>query len=377
MNHTHKRSSTIFQLFLKELRSLWHDKVLLLFIVWVFSGGIYTAATATSQELHNAPIAIVDEDHSPLSKQIADAFYAPYFKVPDYIDFEDIDPALDSGRYSFVLVVPTGFERDVVAGKQPTLQINIDATRMSQAFIGDSYIQNIVNDEITHFLTGQLPDSALPIGLVAHYKFNPNLTSSWHGSIMEIISNVTLLSVILTGAAVIREREHGTLEHLLVMPVKPTEIVTAKLLSNGLVVLIAVNLSLVFMVQGILDVQLKGSLLLFAVGTALHLFAAASLGIFLGTIARSMPQLGLLLILTILPLQLLSGSVTPRESMPDIVQNIMLLTPNTHFVNIAQAVLYRGAGLETVWPQFLFLAAIGAVFFTTATALFRRSVANS
>lgn len=376
MTPAHAPLRTVFNLFLKEIRSLWHDKILLLLIVWAFSGGIYTAATATSQELHNAPVAIVDEDQSPLSKSLISAFYAPYFKRPEYIDFDQVDPGLDAGRYTFVLVIPSGFERDVAAGKQPALQINIDATRMTQAFIGDGYIQNILSGELNRYVTGQLADDALPIRLVYHYKYNPNLNSGWFGSIMEIISNVTMLSVILTGAAVIREREHGTLEHLLVMPVRPTEIVASKILANGLVVLAAVILSLLFMVRGVLAVPIQGSVALFALGAALHLFATTSLGIFLGTMARSMPQLGLLLILTILPLQMLSGGITPRESMPDIVQNIMLLTPNTHFVSFAQAILYRGAGLETVWPQFIILSLIGSTFFVTAVARFRQSVAN-
>jgi ABC-2 type transport system permease protein len=143
------------------------------------------------------------------------------------------------------------------------------------------------------------------------------------------------------------------------------------------VVLVAVVLSLFIMVRAVLGVPIHGSIALFVAGTALHLFATTSLGIFLGTLARSMPQLGLLLILTILPLQLLSGSITPRESMPDIVQHIMLASPSTHFVSFAQAILYRGAGLETVWPQFIVLAIIGLIFFITATAKFRQSVADN
>ncbi|MCB1754928.1 MAG: ABC transporter permease [Gammaproteobacteria bacterium] len=373
----HSAAARIAQLFVKELRSLWNDKVLLVFIIWAFSGGIYVAATATSQELHNAPIAIVDEDHSPLSKQIRDAFYPPNFKAPESITFDEVDPALDAGRYTFVLMIPAGFERDVLAGKQPTLQINIDATRMTQAFLGDSYIQNIISGELTQFVSGQQSDSALPIQLIPRYKFNPSLTSTWFGSIMEIISNVTMLSVILAGAAVVREREHGTLEHLLVMPLTPLEIVASKVLANGAVILLAVTLSLLIVVKSVLGVPIHGSPALFILGAALNLFATTSLGIFLGTIARSMPQLGLLFILTILPLNMLSGGVTPRESMPDLVQNLMLATPNTHFVSLAQAILYRGAGVETVWPQFLMLLLIGAVFFLAATALFRRSVANA
>lgn len=359
MNVQHISVKTVYNLFLKEISSIRHDKILLALIIWAFSGAIYVAATATSTQLHKAPIAIVDEDQSPLSKQIGDAFYAPYFNKPVSITFPEVDPVLDSGSFCFVLIIPCNFQRDVTAGKQPELQINIDATRMTQSFIGNSYIQSIIQGELTNFMGSIDSGTELPFTLVPHYKYNPNLSSGWFGSIMEILSNVTFLSIILTGAAVLREREHGTLEHLLAMPVSPVEIVASKVIANGVVVLVAVVLSLFIMVRAVLGVPIHGSIALFVAGTALHLFATTSLGIFLGTLARSMPQLGLLLILTILPLQLLSGSITPRESMPDIVQHIMLASPSTHFVSFAQAILYRGAGLETVWPQFIVLAIIG------------------
>jgi ABC-2 type transport system permease protein len=367
----------IFRLGVKELRSLAHDRVLIVLIIWVFSGGIYVATTATSQELHNAPIAVVDEDQSKLSERIISAFYGPYFKPPVMISQAEIDPSLDSGAYTFVLNVPPNFEHDLVAGKHPELQVNIDATRMTQAFIGAGYIQNIINGEVAEFLKGYRGDIALPIKLATHVKFNPNLTSSWFGSIMELINNVTLLSIILTGAALIREREHGTLEHLLVMPLNAAEIVLSKIWSMGLIVLLAAWLSLHFVVQGALHVPVAGSITLFMCGALLHLLATTSIGVFLGTVARNMPQLGLLLILTILPLQILSGGVTPRESMPLIVQNIMLVAPTTHFVSLAQAILYRGAGFDVVWPSFLAIIAIGAVFFALSLALFRQSLART
>jgi ABC-2 type transport system permease protein len=285
-----------------------------------------------------------------------------------------VDPGLDAGRYTFVLDIPPNFQRDVQAGRQPTLQVNIDATQMSQAFIGASYIQNIVMDETNGFVQRRSSDRALPIPLVVRVRFNPNLDGIWFGGVMKIIDNITMLSVILAGAALIREREHGTLEHLLVMPLTPFQIMAAKVWANGAVVLVAASLSLWLVVRITLGVPIAGSVALFLFGAALHLFSSTSLGIFLGTIARSMPQFGLLMILVILPLQLLSGGMTPRESMPAVVQTIMLAAPTTHFVKFAQAILYRGAGLDVVWPQFLAITAIGAVFFLVALARFRKSV---
>ncbi len=369
-----KRWANVARLGVKELRSLWHDKALLVIALWAFSFGIYISATAAARELHNAPIAVVDEDRSSLSRQIINAFYGPYFRPPVLIAPAQVDPGLDAGRYTFVLDIPPDFQRDVVAGRQPTIQVNIDATRMTQAFVGATYIQNIVTDEISDFVQRGEGATALPIALVVRVEFNPNLNGTWFGGAMEIINNITMLSIILTGAALIREREHGTLEHLLVMPLTPLEIMAAKVWANGVVVLAAAGLSLLVVVQGFLGVPIAGSVPLFLFGATLHLFSTTSIGIFLGTMARSMPQLGLLIILVIVPLQLLSGGVTPRESMPDVVQTIMLAAPTTHFVKLAQAILYRGAGLDVVWQSFLAIAVIGAVFFLAALARFRKSV---
>lgn len=370
-----KGFANIIQLGIKELRSLWHDKILLFLILWSFSIGIYAGATAASRELHHAPIAVVDEDQSPLSARIISAFYGPYFKPPRVISMAEVDPGLDAGDYTFVLDIPPDFQRDVLAGKHPALQVNIDATQMTQAFIGANYVRSIVTGEINEFAQRHRTGVALPIALATRVKFNPNLNGIWFGGVMEIISKVTMLSIILTGAALIREREHGTLEHLLVMPLTPFEIMMAKVWANGLVVLVCTALSLRFVVQGALGIPIVGSIPLFLCGATLLLFSTTSMGILMATVARSMPQFGLLMILVVLTLNMLSGGITPRESMPEIVQTIMLAAPTTHFTGLAQAILYRGAGFDIVWPQFAAIIAIGLVFFVGALLRFRASLA--
>ncbi|MDP3539817.1 MAG: ABC transporter permease [Azonexus sp.] len=369
--------SNIYRLGLKELKSLTADKVLLLLICWAFSGAIYTAATASSQELHNAPIAVVDEDQSPLSRRLVGALYPPYFKLPQQITLAELDRGMDLGTYSFTLVIPANFQRNVQAGRQPEMQLNIDATIMSQAFIGATYIKSIALGEVGEYLTGTRESSETPIRLAPRVLYNPNLTGVWFGGVMEVINNVTMLTVVLVGAAFIREREHGTIEHLLVMPLTPFEIMMAKIWANGLAVLLGVTFALTVMVKMVLQVPITGSLPLFLATAVAYLFAAASIGIFLGTVARSMPQLGLLMILCIIPLMLLSGGVTPRESMPVIIQNIMLAAPTTYFVRIAQAILYRGAGFDVIWRDLLTMIGVGACFFTVALIRFRKAVSQT
>jgi len=369
-----RRLTNIFHLGIKELRSLYRDPVMFVLIIFAFSFMIYLAAKGVSMELHNAPIAVVDQDRSQLSQRITSAFYGPYFKTPDVIETTEIDHVMDAGIYTFVLDIPPDFQRDVLAGEFPEIQLNVDATQISQAFIGAGYIQNITLAEVAAFMQGYRADNAMPIDLIMRMRFNPSLTSEWFGGVMELISIITLLSIILTGAALIREREHGTLEHLLVMPLTPLDIMLSKVWAMGLVVLVAATLSLQFMIAGVLQMPIAGSIPLFLLGTAIFLFSTTSLGILLGTIARTMPQLGLLMILFIIPLQMLSGGTTPYESMPQFVQVVMQFAPTSHFVRIAQAILYRGAGLEVIWPDLIANIVIGMVFFLIALALFRKSL---
>lgn len=366
--------ANIYRLGVKELWSLWRDPVMLVLIVFSFTVSVYTAATSVPETLNNAPIAIVDEDQSPLSQRIVAAFYPPMFSTPALIDLASVDPGMDAGIYTFALVIPPNFQRDVLAGRAPQIQLNTDATRMTQAFSGSGYIQQIALAEVREFTQRHRAATALPVALELRARFNPGLNKIWFGALMQIINNVTMLSIILTGAALIRERAHGTVEHLLVMPVTPTEIMLAKIWSMGLVVLVTAFASLNLVVRGALGVPIEGSLPLFLAGAALCLFATTSLGIFLATLARNMPQFGMLLVLVLLPLQLLSGAMTPRESMPDLVQNIMLAAPTTHFVELSQAILYRGAGLDVVWKPFLALAAIGSVLFALTLTRFRKTI---
>ena len=377
--------ANILYLGVKELRSLLRDPILLLLIVYSFTLNIYSFATAVPDTLNKASISIVDQDHSQLSTRLVDAFYPPLFQRPALITLAEMDARMDAGVDSFGLNFPPNFERDVLAGRSPTVQLNVDATRMTQAYTGNAYIHTILDSEIDAFVKQHRSAisaeyesrrfSERPkVDLALRVRFNPNMIRSWFGSVMELINQVTVLAMVLTGAALIREREHGTIEHLLVMPVTPFEIMVSKIWSMLLVVLVATSLSMVLVVQGWLAVPIEGSIALFLAGTALHLFATTSMAIFMATQVRSLPQFGMLVMLVVLPLQTLSGSYTPRESMPEFVQWVMLAAPNTHFVLLAQAILYRGAGISAVWPNFAALAVIGTALFMPSLARFRRTI---
>ena len=331
--------TNIFRLGLKELRSLYADPVLLILMLYTFTVAIYEVAQNVRMEVEDAAIAIVDEDHSQLSHRLADAFLMPQFKPAVEIAASHVDAALENGEYIFVLTIPPHFERDLLAGRKPGLQLDVDATAMSLAGNGAVYIENIALREIAvaQHLSGT--ESALPFSVVVRAAFNANLSSRQFMAIMQLTENITILAIILTGAALIREREHGTIEHLLVMPVTPFEIMCAKIWANGLAILLATALSLYAVVQAVLDVEVQGSVPLFLAGSALYLFSVTALGIFLATLAGSMPQFGLLSIPVFIVMNLLSGAMTPLESMPAWLQMAMQASPSTHFVKLAQSIL--------------------------------------
>ncbi len=367
----------IFWLGTKEIRSFFRDYVLLGFVVYAFSLQIMAQAHSFSQEVHNASVAIADEDHSELSRRISRAFLPPYFHPAQGIAERDIVPLMNLGKYTFVIDIPPNFQRDVLGGRNPALQLNVDATMMVQGGLGADYAQQIITTEIHDFLSRAEGAPLSPVNLDVRIMYNPNVTTAWFTSVMGIINSVSMLAIILAGAALIREREHGTMDHLLVMPLTPFEIAMSKVWANGLVITTAVGLSLYLVVRALLGVPIAGSVPLFLLGVAIYLFFACAIGIFIGTIARSMPQLGLLYLLIYLPMNMLSGSNTPLESMPRWLSTIMEASPSTHFVSFAQSILYRGAGIAVVWPQFLFVAIVGGLFFALAVWRFRSVTAQT
>ena len=311
-----ERLRTVFWLGKKEFASLARDSALGALIIYAFTYAVYVPAKGAQMELRNASVAVVDEDRSPLSARIVDALLPPFFLPPKSLRLDEIDAAMDAGRFTFVIDIPPRFQADFEAGRQPSIQLNIDATAMSQAGRGAGYIQSIILQEVQRFEAKGAFAPEQRVRLITRAKFNPNLKETWFIAVSQIIGNITMLASLLSGAAVVREREHGTIEHLLVMPLRPAEIMLAKVWSSALIIVVVSTLSLWLIVQGALAVPIAGSVPLFMAATAIYMFSVSSLGIFLATIARSMPQFGLLSFPVFIVLNMLSGGTTPLDSMP-------------------------------------------------------------
>ncbi len=374
MNDLRRSLINIYHLGIKELWSLRSDVVMCVLIVLSFTIFIIIPAKNAVVDMRNASIAVVDEDNSPLSRALFFSLQQPYFKPPVLISGEQVNANMDDGTYTFVVWIPARFEADVQTRRNPALQVLVDATAMTQAGNGAAYIAQMLGETVKqYFPQVQFPE---PVQMDVRVSFNPNLYGDWFFAITNMISIVSMLAIVLTGAALIRERERGTVEHLLVMPLRPVDIALGKVWANSLVILVAMFFCIEIIVQLVLGVPLQGSLLLFLFGSALYLFAISAIGIFLGTVARSMPQLGLLFLPIVMSIAVLSGGLTPLDAMPNAIHYFMLMIPSSHFTNFAMAVLFRGAGFALVWQQFAAMSAIGVVFLTLSLLRFRSSIAG-
>lgn len=374
-----RKVGNILWLSRKEVLDVLRDWMLVALVVYAFGLGTYFQAQSAADMVNNAAVAIVDNDRSPLSRAMREAIYGPWFQSADLIDGGQVQQVMDDDLYTFVIVIPRRMAADLRADRDVTVQLNVDATDVSQATVGASYLTAIINGEAARYMDAADPKTPEQAGvdLVLRRAFNPNSDATWFESISALLNWLTNLTIILTGAALIREREHGTIDHLMVMPVTPFEIAISKLLANALIVFAAFTLSLLIVVRAMLDVPIAGSIPLFLAGTFLYLFAAAAIGILLATAARSMSQFALLVIITVLPMMILSGGMSPVESQPQWLQYVTWFLPSRHYLSFSNAVLFRGAGLETVWPEFLLVGGLGTAFLATSLFIFRRAMANT
>ncbi len=366
----------IFDLGIKELISLFRDPVLLFLILSSFTFSIYTPSKSAVMDVINASVAIVNEDDLQPARDIRDAMLPPLFRPAQTIPFDDINRAMDAGIYTFIVDIPPQFQADLQRDTTPTVEIITDATAMSQAGRGPGYIANIINKTVDPFWSGRgNPQNDPLVKLESRARFNPNMQQGWFVAINQIINNISVLAIFLTGAAVLREREHGNIEHLLVMPLRPFELMFAKIWANGLVVVVAALASLYLIVKGALAVPIAGSMPLFAAGLFIYLFSVTALGIMLATVVRSMPQFGLLAFPVYIIMSLLSGGQTPLESMPEVLQKAMQFVPSTNFVSFSQAVLFRNADFSMVWPDLAKMFVIGVAYTVFTLTRFRKMLA--
>lgn len=361
----------VFWLGAKELRTLSRTPALIVFILYALTALVYATGEGISLEVRSAGVGVVDEDRSQLSRAIVDALRPPRFRAPQEIPEPGVGTVLDAGTHTFVLQIPPAFERDLLQRRRTRVKLDVDATAVSQAYLGASYIEEIIGREVRRrrgAVTGPAPP---PAEAQVRVRFNPNRQGRWQVGVMFLGFMITLLTAVLPAAALLREREHGTIEQMLSMPLHPVELILGKAWAYVLVVLAASALSLVVVVEGALETPMRGSYVLLLLVTVVYQLTTAGLGMLLATFARSLAQIGLLSLLVLCPMLYLSGAWMPVESMPESIRWVASLMPFHYYARACYGLIIRGAGLSAIASDLAVLGAMGAAALTAGVLRFR------
>jgi ABC-2 type transport system permease protein len=362
----------------KELLQLARDIVLVAFLLYAFTADLYLAASGISLQLEDASLTVIDRDHSAASRELIHRFPSEEFRlVGEIADPSRAVELLDTGDTMMVLDIPHGFGADLATGRQGEAQLLIDATNSALATLAASYAGRVVADlgsDLTESDLAPPRPQLTPPRLAAETRvlFNPNRRESWFMTVSELLNLITLFCLLLPGAAMVREKERGTVEQLMVSPLSPIQVMLPKVLAMTLVILAATALGLGAVALPIFDLPVHGSLLLFFAVTALYVFTISGLGLFLATLARNMAQVGMMTILVFAPMMFLSGAWTPPEAMPPLIRRMMVLSPLHHYLEVAFGIFFRGAGPRLLWDSIAAIAAIGGALFLLGAWRFRR-----
>jgi ABC-2 type transport system permease protein len=360
----------------KEWSQLFRDVPILLFVVWAFTGAVYTGGHGIGAELRNYPTLVLDLSRSPASRELLSRFRAPYFKVVGYAESDaEVVRWLDSGRASLAVVIPADFERRAERGGA-RFQVISDGSQSMSATIAGAHIASIAGRygaELLEARLGGVGRAGLPqVDARVRVEYNPNLVETWFSGLLEVLNQVTMIAMLLAAAAMVREREHGTLEHLLVSPLRPWELFAAKVVPVVALVPLAALGSVFGIVHGVFGTPIRGSVALFYAVSVVYVFAMASLGLAIAMVARNLGQAMLLLLLILYPMMLLSGAFTPPEAMGPLMRYAGLISPVRHYVDFGYQVLFKGNGLAYVWPDVLGILGLGVILFGISVRRFAR-----
>ena len=363
----------------KEFSQLFRDVPILLILLWAFTGAVFTGGHGISSEIRDYPIVVLDLSRSPASRELTSRFRGPYFKIVRFLgDERELVAVLDEGRASLAIVIPPDFERRVRA-TGARFQVIMDGAQSTSATIAGAHIATIANGYSVELLERRWRGTGAAVSVPQidariRVEYNPNLLETWFSSLLEVLNQVTMISMLLAAAAMVREREHGTVEQLLVSPLRPAELFAAKVIPVVVVVPLAALGSLFGIVHGVFGTPIRGSVALFYGVSVLYVFAMASLGLAIAGVARNLGQAMMMLLLVLYPMMLLSGAFTPPESMGPLVRYGGLLSPVRHYIDLGYQVLFKGNGLADVWPEIVGIVVLGLALFAISIRRFARLV---
>ncbi len=386
MNRSSGGMSSLFYLWwsrlvamtVKELLQLGRDGFLIFAIIFLFTIDILMTGNVR-MELNHANVIVHDDDHSKASRELVYRFRPPYFKLGgEVLDNRHSIELLDQGQALVVLDIPPHFQQDLLRGKPTDVQILVDTSNILLGSLAASYTSQIIGQygfdaALERMGVTEKSLETVPMLVDQHRVwYNPNQNDQWFIPISELLTVITILAIMLPAAAAVREKEHGTIEQLVVSPLTPVQILLPKVISMTLVILLGTAASLFLVLVPIFHIPIKGSLLLFFAVTALYSIATSGLGLYIATMSRNLAQAAMLAILILMPMIFLSGAWTPPEAMPEGLRQAMYLSPLYYFIEMGYGILLKGAGLDILWDSLLGLTLLGVVIFTFGVWRFRQ-----
>ncbi|WP_022855190.1 ABC transporter permease [Thermodesulfobacterium thermophilum] len=363
----------------KEFLQLFRDRILLIVLVYAFTGVVYTGGKGITLEVRNFATIVLDQSKSPESREFLSKIRPPHFRIVAYVNSDkEVVEWLDKGKASMAIVIPPEFETDVKQ-KKGKIQVIIDGTMSMTSTMAISYVSTIAHEYSLEILDFSVYQKTLRIPQVEaklRSFFNPNHLSTWFMSLLELFNMTTMVSLLISASALIREKEYGTIEQLLITPVKTWEVFLAKIIPTVAVIGVLSLLSLFIMVKGVFKVPIKGNIVLFFSVTCLYVFAMSSLGIAIATLVNNLSQAMMVIVVILVPMLMISGAWTPPEAMHPAIKTLSLLSPMRYYLEFGYGVLLKGVVIEYLWKDILGISAVGGVIFLLSGLRFRKSFAK-
>lgn len=340
----------------KELISFIRSWQLVLVVLYAFSVEVYIAGSGIEINPRNVAVGYVDLTGGGMSQKILTRLHSPEFLPPRRFDSQGaLSRAIFDKEIIIGIVFNSDFEKNWRQGKKAQLDVLMDATAASQAYTTLGYLQNIVLD---------FSKLNFPLEIASHKLFNQNADNHSFMALTELLSIITMLTVILTAVVFVREKEQGTWEIMLLMPVDPRLIILAKSFSQVIIVMAGIVISLGFVVFGTFNTPMNGSFAAFILLSFFYVFASAGIGLFIAAVARDVMQVAQLSIIVMMPLIFLSGAWTPIYAMHPALQTLSLLSPLRYYIEGSESIFYRGSEWIDLWPYFLGVISVGGIMYT-------------
>lgn len=339
----------------KELLAFIRSWQLVFMVVYAFSMEVYIAGSGIEIKPRNVAVGYVDYTGGGMSQKILSRLHSPEFIAPRrFASHEELSKAIFDKEIIVGMIFNPEFEKEWHQGKSPRLDILLDATAAAQAYTTLNYLQNIAF---------RYSNFDIPLEISTHKLFNENADNHSFMALTEMLSITTMLSVILTAVVFVREKEHGTWDIMLLMPINPKLIILAKTFSQVVIVMAGIVISLGFVVLGMFSTPMNGSFWAFMLLSFLYVFASAGIGLFIAAVARDMMQVAQLSVVVMMPMIFLSGAWTPIYAMHPVLQALSLFSPLRYYIEGSESLFYRGTEWIDLCPFFMGVTVVGGLMY--------------